>query len=359
MTDYLFAAGQMAIGLAVLTAGGESLVRGAAALAALARVTPLLIGLTVVAFGTSAPELAVSLQAGFAGRSDVALGNVVGSNIANILLVLGLSALVLPLQISRQLVRFDVPLMVAVSLLMFLMALDGGLGQTDGCLLFAGLFVYVGWSIRQARRNPAEVPAHEERRLPATRLHGLIAVLVQLLLIGAGLGLLVLGSRWMVDGAVCIAQLLGVSELVIGLTIVAVGTSLPEIVTSLVATLRGERDIAVGNVVGSNIFNTLSVAGLTAAVVPGGLGVSPQVLRTDLPIMVLVAASCLPVFVSGSRIDRWEGAGFLGYYALYLVYLFLVASGSPWRSGFELFVLAGLLPLTVIVLVGNAARSAR
>jgi len=349
----------LAVGLAVLIGGGELLVRGSVRLAALARVSPLLIGLTVVAFGTSAPELAVSMQASWSGQSDVALGNVVGSNIANILLILGLSACVAPLVVSSQLVRFDVPLMILASLALFALGLDGALGRVDGIVLFAALLVYLAWSIGASRREKPEVQeefAKEYSAAPRVRSRD---VLMQLLLILAGLGLLTLGSSWLVDGAVRLALYFGISKLVIGLTIVAVGTSLPELVTSVIAALRGERDIAVGNVVGSNLFNILSVAGLTAAVVPGGILVSPAAQRFDLPVMIAVAVACLPVFFTGHRIVRWEGAMFFGYYVAYIAYQVLAATHPEIPRAFYILIFGFALPLTAITFSVGVIRALR
>ena len=317
------------VGLITLVGGGELLVRGASRIAALARISPLVIGLTVVAFGTSAPELAVSLKASLAGQTDIAIGNVVGSNIFNVLLILGVSALVTPLVVSSQLIRIDVPLMIAASVALLLLGLDGHIGRIDGFVLFGVLVVYTGWSIRKSRKETTAVQkefAHEfgsvkqEKTVLQPWFHvGLIIV---------GLVLLTFGARWLVDGAVTIAKLLGMSELLIGLTIVAVGTSLPEVAASVLASIKGERDIAVGNVVGSNIFNILSVLGLSASVAPGGVEVSQTALRLDIPIMIAVAVACLPVFFTGHVIARWEGGLFLAYYLAYTAYLILAATNE-------------------------------
>ena len=269
----IWTAVEISLGLATLVVGAEMLVRGASRLAVAMAVSPLVIGLTVVAFGTSAPELAVSVQSAWNGNADLALGNVVGSNIFNVLFILGLSALIVPLAVSSQLIRCDVPIMVFVSMLLLALGLDGRLGRVDGTLLFVGIIVYTCWSIRQSRRESREIQsefAHEMPRAP----HGGWQVLNQVALIVTGLVLLGLGARWLVDGAVHIAASIGVSELIVGLTIVAAGTSLPELVTSIVAAYRGERDIAVGNVVGSNIFNILCVLGLSSLMGPQGVGVS-------------------------------------------------------------------------------------
>lgn len=312
--------GLFLLGLVLLVAGAEALVRGAARLAAAAGMSSLVIGLTVVAFGTSAPELAVSVGASLANQADLALGNVVGSNIFNVLLILGVSACITPLIVHAQLLRADLWIMLGVSALPLLMGLDGRISRTDGLILLAGIAGYTGWSI-QAGRRAAGTTLHSGEAATAgepTHKHG--ALLSSLGLVVLGLALLVIGARWLVAGAVEIASALGVSEWVIGLTIVAAGTSLPEVATSVVAAVRGERDIAVGNVVGSNIFNILAVLG-AAAVGNSGVRVSPEALRFDLPVMLLVAAGCLPIFYTGRRVDRWEGAVFLGAYVAYTAYL--------------------------------------
>lgn len=354
MTAVLFV-----IGLAALVAGAEILVRGASRLAAAFGVAPLVIGLTVVAYGTSSPELVVSIQATLAGEAEIAIGNVVGSNIFNVLLILGLSALIIPLRVDRQLVRLDVPVMIGVSLLLLGMGIGGVVSRLEGAVLFAGIVAYTAFQIRASRRESARVREEYERefgstppRVPATWWHNV-------LLCVAGLGLLAIGSRWLVDGAVAIARYVGVSELVIGLTIVAAGTSLPEVATSIVAALRGERDIAVGNIVGSNIFNILSVAGFTALVAPAGLAVADAALRFDIPVMIAVAVACLPIFARGHRIERWEGGLFLGYYVAYTLYLILQAAQHAALPVFSMVMTAFVIPLTVITLVVVGVRHTR
>ncbi len=269
MNDIMVGVLKIVIGLVVLVGGGEVLLRGATRLASMLRISPLVIGLTVVAFGTSAPELAVSVQAALSGQADLSVGNVVGSNLFNILFILGLSAVIAPLVVSIQLIRWDVPLMILSAALMLLLSWDGRLGRVDGMMLFGSLVAYVVWTVRQSRRETrlteAQLP-HEERASAA----GWKSVLTQLALVAVGLVLLSVGSRWLVSGSVVIATALGVSQLIIGLTIVAVGTSLPEVMTSVLAVLHGQRDIAVGNVVGSNIFNVLCVLGLSSLVSPAG-----------------------------------------------------------------------------------------
>ena len=347
------------IGLAALVLGAELLVRGASRLALAFGISPLVVGLTVVAFGTSAPELAVSVQSAWAGRVDIALGNVVGSNIFNVLFILGASALIVPLAVHRQVIRQEVPILIGASLLLWALAAQGGITRPEGLLLTALVILYTWVLIRQSRRETAAAQAQTEAEhadalaAPAADWRGHWSV--QLLLILAGLALLVLGARWLVEAAVNFARLLGVSEVVIGLTIVAAGTSLPEVATSILAALRGERDIAVGNAVGSNIFNILAVVGISAAVAPEALAVAPALLHFDLPVMVAVAIACLPVFFSGSRIARWEGALFLGLYAAYAGYLILHATGHPALADYRA-ALGLAVPLIAITLLVLAAR---
>lgn len=305
-------------GFVLLVGGGELLVRAATALARAARISALVIGLTVVAFGTSAPELAVTLQATWSGAGDLALGNVIGSNIANILLVLGLAALMAPLWVERRVLTIDLPLVVAASFALWLLGLDGRLRPVDGALLFATLLVYLIWSIRAGRRDAdaSETPDAGNPSAPPGPQGWIMARDLALLLLG--LLLLALGSRLLVMGAVEIARLLGVSELVIGLTVVAIGTSLPEVATSVIASLRGARDLAIGNVIGSNLFNLLAVLGLGALVAPEPIPVAGEALRLDLPVMILASLICLPLLGMSRRLGRLEGGVFLLAFAAYL-----------------------------------------
>jgi len=337
-------------GLVLLIVGAEALVRGASRLAAALGIAPLVIGLTVVAFGTSAPELAVSVKAAFAGQASIAVGNVVGSNIFNVLFILGVSALIAPLIVARQLIRIDVPFMVALSFLLLFLGWDGGLSRIDGILLFLILLGYIAFLVVQSRSEKKPELDDYAKEYAAVE-SGAKAAIINLALVALGLGLLILGSRWLVDSAVTMAQSLGVSELVIGLTIIAVGTSLPEVVTSVMASLKGERDIAVGNVVGSNIFNIVSVLGLSAIVAPAGVDISDQALRFDIPIMIAVAVVCLPIFFTGGLIKRWEGALLLTYYCVYTTYLILAATGSELATTLSAAMLYFALPLTAVTLL--------
>jgi cation:H+ antiporter len=343
----------------VLIIGAEVLVRGASRLAVGFGIPPLVVGLTVVAFGTSAPELAVTVQSALAGQGDIAVGNVVGSNITNVLLILGIAAVITPLTVDQKLVRWDVPIMIVISLIMWFMASDGIFVQWEGVLLFIGIIAYTVFAIVQSRRETAKVAAEYHAEMPAVEAPTLSSRLRDLALILVGLVLLVQGARWIVDSAVQFARELGISELVIGLTVIAVGTSLPEIAATVVASLRGERDIAVGNVVGSNIFNILSVLGLGALVAPNGLSVSATAIAFDIPVMIAVAIACLPIFLHGYTIYRWEGAIFLSYYIAYTVYLVLSATQHTFLPTFQAAMVWFVMPLTLITLGVILVRVAR
>ena len=345
-------------GLVLLVAGAEVLVRGAAKLAAQFGIPPLVIGLTVVAFGTSAPETAVSVQSAFNGSGDLAIGNVIGSNIANVLLILGVTALVAPLVVSRQLIRLDVPIMIGASLVTWALAWDGSLSRLDGALLFGGILAYTAFLIISSRREKKAEGADEfEDEYGLHETPKPYAWAINAALVIAGLALLVGGANFLVEGAVQLARALGMSELVIGLTVVAVGTSLPELATSVMAAIKGERDIAVGNIVGSNIFNLLCVLGLASLVSPAAIAVSPNALAFDFPVMIAVAVACLPIFFSGYRINRWEGLLFLGYYVAYTLYLVMFSTGRPLAQTFGDAMIGYALPLTAITLVIIAGRA--
>jgi cation:H+ antiporter len=338
-------------GLVILVTGGHALVNGASAMARRFGLSPLVIGLTVVAWGTSAPELAVSLGAALRGQGDMALGNVVGSNIINILGVLGAAALVTPLVVSRRLVWHDVPILVGLSVAVFALGYDGHLGRVEGGLFFLGGVAYTIHAIRASRRvGLADTAGRPRPKVGLTRAGLLVAV---------GMVLLVVGARWMVSAATSFARALGVSDLVVGLTVVAVGTSLPEVAASIVAALRGQRDMAVGNVVGSNIFNIVYVLGLTALLTPDGVPVPEPALRFDLPVMIAVAAACLPIFFSGHRIARWEGGLFLAYYVIYVLFLVLRGEEHDMLPAFSRAVLFFVIPLTVATLAVVAWRELR
>lgn len=303
------------LGLGLLYFGAQVLIKGGAALAFRFGLSALVVGLTVIAYGTSSPELVVSLQAAFSGNSAIAVGNVIGSNICNIALILGLCSLVQPLTASAQVIRREVPIMIGVSLLLVGVIWDGVIGRIDGALLLAGLITYTWLTVRAARAAKAalaEQEYDEDFHVGAPGAGRSVALVV------LGLAVLIGGSHLFVTGAVEIARHWGVSDVVIGLTVVAVGTSLPELATSLVAALRGHSDVAIGNVVGSNIFNVLGILGLVALVHPiDATGLS----RIDLGMMVATAVALLPVARSGGRVNRVEGAILLAVYVAYTVWL--------------------------------------
>jgi len=339
------------VGFVLLVAGAEFVVRGASKLAEAVGISKLVVGLTVVAYGTSAPELAVTARATYEQppRPDIAIGNVVGSNIANILLVLGIAAAFAPLLVSRNVVRSGVPLMIVVSIAMLLFAMDGEIGRIDGTILFVGSLAYTIVTIVHSRRETRaarRAQGIEEESKPRRMVAAQVAL--QLVFVVVGLFMLVQGSEWLVQGAVKVAAWLGVTELVISLTVIAIGTSLPEVATSVVAAARGERDIAVGNVVGSNIFNILLVLGACGIIAPDGVQVSPAALRFDIPVMIVVAVACLPVFFVDYVIERWEGFVFLIYYAAYLTYLCLDATGHDAAGVFSSVMILFVAPLTCL-----------
>ena len=346
----------LAAGLVLLVIGAEFLVKGASRIAAILGIPPLIIGLTVVAYGTSAPEMVVNVMSSFAGQADIGIGNVVGSNIFNVLFILGISALVAPLIVTRQLIRSDVPIMIGVSLLLLLFSLDGQLGRVDSIILLAGGIAYTLFLIYQSSKQNNDANNSEDdefaREYSDSENRTLLIWLKNLVFVVGGLGLLVLGSRWLVDSAIAIARSLGLSELIIGLTVVAMGTSLPELATSIVASLRGERDIAVGNVLGSNIFNILVVLGVSGIVAPEGIPVNIEAIQFDIPVAIAVAFACLPIFYSGRRIDRWEGVLFLFYYVAYTGYLVLYYTKNRGiLSTYIDIMLWFVLPLTAITLI--------
>ena len=353
--------GRIIAGLLLLIVGGELLVRGASVLARRVGISSLVVGLTVVSAATSAPELAITIGAVWQDEPGLAVGNVVGSNIVNILFILGLSAVILPLIVTRGLVRFDVPVMVALSAGLLVMALDGVISVVDGLILFSVVVAHTVWTIIASRRKArppvgaAESAAvssasdtgdeDEDEKPPA------VSTFRSLLLIVVGIALLVGGATLLVDGAVNIATGLGISSLVVGLTVVAIGTSLPELVTSITAVRRGERDIAVGNIVGSNIFNIGVVLGLPAMISLDGIPVSSAAIAFDLPVMLATAAALLPVVFTGFVVARWEGAVFLGLYLAYTGYLVLAATEHDALEGFTTVMAGFVLPLVIVTLI--------
>jgi cation:H+ antiporter len=340
-------------GLVALVAGAELLVRGASKLALSFGISPLVVGLTIVAFGTSAPEVAVSLGAVLDGKTDIAIGNVVGSNIFNVLFILGVSALITPLVVHIQLIRQEVPILVGISLLLVVLILDGNLSAFDGAMLFGLLVAYTVFLVVQSRKETQaandEYAAEVQPAAPGSWDSSLFA---QLVLMVGGLALLVVGAQWLVESAVVFAKSLGVSDVVIGLTIVAAGTSMPEVATSVMAAIKGERDIAVGNVVGSSTFNILGCLGLSGMASGSmGLVVPEAVMNFDIWVMLAVALACIPVFMTGREIARWEGGVFLLYYVAYVAYLILAAQQHAALGTYSSVMMSFVVPLTVITLV--------
>ncbi|QVM93936.1 calcium/sodium antiporter [Pseudomonas entomophila] len=344
----------MGLGLVLLIIGAELLVRAALRLATRLHVRPLIIGLSLVAFGSTAPQLTVSLQAAYQGAPDVAVGSVIGSNIFNVLVILGLAALIIPLRVSRQLVRLDIPLMIIASGLVYLLASNGQLGRIEGLVLLLGLLGYLLMLWHQSRHYARTYPAPCVAHTSTVRFWS-----GALLQIALGLGLLSLAGHLLLEAAVEVATDLGLSERIIGLTVVAVCTSLPELAAALIAALRGEREIAVGAVIGSNLFNLLAVLGLTALVTPEPLSISPNALGFDLPVMLGVAALCLPVFYSGYRVTRAEGLVFLCLYLAYGLHVVAFTTGMPLAGRLERLMLFYVMPVLGIVLLYTTARAWR
>lgn len=312
-------------GIIVVLLGAEFIVRGASRLAALLGVRPMLIGLTVVAVGTSTPELAVGITAAIEGRGALMVGNVAGANLLDILLILGLSAMIRPLPLQMLSVKVDLPVMIAASVALFAMGWDGVLSRLEGAVLSAAALAYTVALVRVSRLEAPAMKREFSREFGfAVALRRVVGPGRHAVLLVVGVALAVSGAGLMVSGAVGIAQALGVSEAVIGLTIVAVGTTAPELATTVIATLRNERDVAVGNLIGSCIYNVLLVVGLAGLFAPAGVEVSREILRFDLPLSIAAALLCLLVFMTRRVMSRREGAIFAALYLAYLGWLVLV-----------------------------------
>lgn len=324
--------------------------RAAVRLAASLKVRPLIIGLTIVAFGSSAPQMTVSLQATLAGNTDIAVGSVIGSSIFNVLVTLGLSALIIPLRVSRQLVRLDIPVMILAGLLVFTLAANEELTPVDGLFLLIALLAYLAVLHYQTRHSRRPRTLDTVAQAP-----WLSSVLLML----AGFLILALAGHLLLGAAVDVASDLGLSERIVGLTLIGVGTSLPCLATSLIAALRGQREIAVGNVIGSNLFNLLGVLGLTALLAPSPLSVSPNALDFDLPVMLGVVGLCLPVFYTGYRVTRAEGLVLLGLYLAYGLHVMSFTTGMPLANKLEQLMLHYVLPALVVFLVFTSLRAWR
>lgn len=301
-----------AAGLVLLYYGAEFLVKGGVKIAQKMKISPLVVGLTLVAFATSAPELVVSVDASLKGHGDISIGNVVGSNICNIALILGVCAMITPLTVNKKLFKVDVPLMIgSAAVLSIFCLMSHGVNRWQGLILFAGIITYTVTSIRTARKE-------ESGNAEAGEDSSDVNLLVAVLFVAGGLGMLVGGAKLFVNSAVYLAKLFKVSDAVIGLTVVAVGTSLPELATSVVAAIKGEKDIAIGNVVGSNIFNVLAICGITPLIAPIS---APGISWVDLAMMMGVSVLLYPLMKTGFTISRKEGVLLFAIYAGYTVYL--------------------------------------
>lgn len=332
-----------AAGLIFLICGAELLVRYVSKLALKIGISKLVIALTVVAFGTSAPELAVSIQASVDGQTDLMLGNIVGSNISNTLFILGLSALFIPLKVHKNLIKSDVPIMLGITVLLYFLSLNGFLSFWESLGLVLLLIIYLFFLAR--KKGHADVPTVNEQKDDAGNLF--VNILFSLL----GFVLLVTGARWLISSSLIFAEMAGISELIIGLTVVAIGTSLPEIVTALVAAIRGERDIAVGSVVGSNILNFLAVLGFAGLFSTESIPVQQSLLNFDFLVLIGATVACLPIFYTGHKIVRWEGAFFLFFYFSYLFYLFLSTTDHLFLDVFINMMIFFVIPLAIITIL--------
>ena len=353
MPDFLQSLLEILVGIGLLFAGGEVFVQGAVTLSLIFGIPQLVIGLTVVSFGTSAPELFVSVSSVLEGMDSLAVSNVVGSNIFNVMVVLGSSALVMPLRVESRLVRRDVPVMIAVSAAVWGMASAGRVTWQSGAALLLALVINSIWEIRTAREEPESVEEAEPDVNPEQGKRGVLKALLSLLL---GILLLGVGSKVLVAGASGAATLLGVSQAVIGLTIVSAGTSMPELITSLVAALKGKTDLAIGNVVGSNLLNQLLVLGTSAVAASGtgGLEVGALLIERDMPVMVITALACLPIFWTKGQITRLEGGILLGLYIFYVVDQVLPRTLPTWQDEFRLVMLCLVLPAVIVLIVTQA-----
>lgn len=304
----------IAFALALLFIGAEGLVRGSSSLALRAGLSRLMVGLTIVAFGTSSPELVVSVKATLSQQGDIAVGNVVGSNIFNIAVILGITALLCPIPVHRQIIRIDAPIALALTGLLIVLLLNDSLGRLEGLLLFTGIVAYTVMNVLVARREAGAGGNGNDTSAPDVSRHWSIDTLFIL----GGLGILILGSRLLVDHSVLLARGFGISEAVIGLTIVAAGTSMPELATSVVAAARKQPDIAIGNVVGSNVFNILGILGVASIVSPL---YAPGISWMDYAVMMTFTVLLLPLLYTGRILHRLEGLALLALYGGYLFIL--------------------------------------
>lgn len=319
------------LGLVALIAGSEVLVHEGTKLAVLAGVSPVVIGLTVVAVGTSAPELAVGVEAALLGKGSLAVGNIAGTNTFNILFILGLSALIRPLPLHMRTIRYDLPIMAFAAAALFLTAVDGVLTRAEGAFLVTAALAYTAGIIvtakREGRRVKAEFAGEFADEKAEIEHSGTAGMLASLLLLIASLAVVVKGADWLVRGASDLARQMGVTDAFIGLTIVAIGTSAPEFVTTIVSTMRNQRDIAVGNLIGSSVYNIFAILGITALAPGDGIQVERDLIRIDIPVTGAAALACVPIFLTGGRITRREGALLVTAYAVYFAYLVIERGG--------------------------------
>lgn len=342
------------LALAALSIGAELLVHGASRLATMFGISQLVIGLTVVSFGTSAPEFVVSIKAALANHPDLVVGNCVGSNIFNLLFIIGACAVVIPLIVANQLIKVDIPIMIGAHLLFLLVSRNGLIDRYDALLLLAAFAAYYSFMIRKSLQENASTVS-----TPVEVKRSLSAVIKQIGFVAIGLIMCIVGADALVDSATTLARILGVSELVIGLTIVSIGTSLPELATSFVATIRGQRDIAIGNVVGSSIFNILGVIGVAGLIAPNGIIVAPSILRVDLPVAIGASIACFLICFTDRIISRWEGLLFLFYYGAYTTYLILEAQTHAALPLFSLILLWFVIPVSAVTLGYRFIRSVK
>lgn len=342
--DYLF----LFLGGMVLIVGARIIVSGAAQLASNIGVPNLVIGLTIVAFGTSAPELAVSISSSIDGKTELAVANVVGSNIFNTLFIIGLASIISPLLISKQIIYQDLPIMILISIITFYMSLDGIISILESGMLVLILFVYTIFLLFQGKNTPSSSKI-TNKNIEIALIGG--NVFFNGISIIIGLSLLLVGSHWFVNSAVNLARIFGLSEAVIGLTILAIGTSLPEVITSIVAAIQGQRDIAVGNVIGSNTFNLLAVIGFSGLTSTKGLISNTQLTFQDFPIMLIVALLCIPIMITNYKVDRLEGVLFVIIYIMYAIFLIATELNLIWLSSYLLLIVNVVIPLILTIIV--------
>jgi len=337
----LFSFFLFALGLVFLIAGAHFLVDGAICLAKILKISPLLIGLTVVSLGTSAPEIAFSTISALQGQSDLVMGNILGSNIVNILLILGIAATISSIRISKKLIIVDVPILIGLTLLYWFFGWLGTIGRVLGILLCALLVLYIVFAywLEKNGQQKKETPASKKRWQ------------IQLLLFIVGAFFLAMGSEWLIKSSLNIASLFGVSPLFISLTLVSISTSLPELVTSIMAIIKKQKELAVGNIIGSNIFNLLAVGGFAALVAPEPIVISKNAMQFDIPVMIATSVACLPIFLSGHIISRFEGILFLCYYLFYLAYLIVTSINILTLPLFQSALWLFIIPLTLFALI--------